>query len=311
MRGLCFFFALHAVTALTPDVAEACAPPSPGLHSFPADGGTHPANAAILLDGYGADPELLTVTVDGQAARLVRAFEIKDDAWWIEPPPSPGDQVKLEGIPCPGGDCGPFAVEFTASEPDRTPPLAPTGAWFGIYDHVDTTEGRGDCSEHGSTTVFTHLADGWRDDGGSRVLVRVAVYDARDSEPVDAFGVSRRADRVTLWSDGLKREDAEHYCLRIRVTDLAGNAAPVVDACTPCGFKTDPEGLDEWTYGGQEPEWSGADLVGGPCDLATPTPADEDLDREGTAQDEGCAVAPGGSGGPWARGAPPTMGRTG
>jgi hypothetical protein len=173
------------------------------------------------------------------------------------------------------------------------------------YDHVDTTEGRGDCSDHGATTVFTHIEGA--SDQQSRALIRAALYDTRREEPTRAIAAAQGTSvRVlTLWSDALTRADAEYYCLRVRVTDLAGNAAPVVDTCTPCGFKTDPDGLDEWSYGGEEPRWSGDDLVGGACDFESPTvvpnedPADpaadsrdpSEGDRETPAQTQGCSTA--------------------
>lgn len=239
---------------LVPEVAEACSPWPEQVDAVVPTGGTHPANAAMIIRGHQLRPELLVATIDGQAAQVVVDEELslaeeifegnfRTLALRVEPAPMPGQTVHLSGQPCEMFDaplCEPIDVTFTATEPDQTPP-----GEIGVvsYDLVRLTDfEENSCGERGSwIEVELSLAP---DIGADEALV---MYDLTATHAQLDIAVSSRGHAEDL-GESMRRsvevfkvgEDfpIEGWCVAIRTVDAAGNESASAASCSPCMWVT-------------------------------------------------------------------------
>jgi MYXO-CTERM domain-containing protein len=249
--------------------ARACQPPLPGLFgSIPDDGAEHPANAAVLLEGYYIALDAVTVTVDGAPAVLVEQPPLP----WIngvfvriEPQPQPGQEVILEGDFCPEPDqCEPRSITFTATAPDLTPP-APIAAFsVDIYAYPTADPGVGSCMSPSDFTRYFRVSAPLPAPEESYNIHRLSVV---GEGPVLPSRLAVTAD-MTIAVSGVEAELmgaplAEAACFRVDTVDLAGNVGPASPPiCLPCRMRVDTRA----PFVPVEPTWTDDDLFpGGPC----------------------------------------------
>ncbi|WP_422890981.1 hypothetical protein [Nannocystis pusilla] len=265
-----------ALSVLVARPAEACDPGEPFLQgTLPADGATHPGNAALLFSGFNINIAAVTVTVDEQPAALVPAdfdANLAEIAAFVEPAPTDGQVVVLSGSFCEG--CEPVTITYTAGPPDVTAP-APSveSSFFAVYDHADFVSSGGDCMSDSDLTLYVHLSQE-SPAAGDPTLFRVA-WDP-DGEGDAGFLRTVRVDgeshvlAQSLVSEQLGGKDPlTEVCVDITAIDLAGNAAEPFQLCPACFARADEieHGLDTPA----EPSWTEADGVpGSPCAGAEP-----------------------------------------
>ena len=195
--------------AYAPDTAAACGAPQPGLYStVPAEGASHPANAALLFSGYELSLDGVTVTVDGAPAQLVAApfgSSWAEVVVLVEPAPQVGQEVVVSGTICPLEFCDPLLLTYTAGEPDLTAPVpVPEAAFFAVYDHADFMSSGGDCESDTDLTLYVHVTqDEARDFGKQFGLVAEMMVergrldpqlprDEREVEAIEAMLINHR-----------------------------------------------------------------------------------------------------------------------
>jgi len=256
-------------------LARACQPPFPGLFgSIPDHGTTHPANAAVLLEGYDISLDAVTVTVDGAPAALIEQPPLP----WIngvfvriEPQPQPGQTVVIEGDFCPQpGECEPQQIPFTATDPDLTPPAPITAFSFDIYDYPPHDPGVGSCMSPSDFTRYFRISAPLPGPGESYNIHRLSVV---GDGPVLPSRLAITTD-MAITVSGLDAELmgaplAESACFHVDTIDFAGNVGPASPPiCLPCRVRVDTRA----PFLPIEPAWTDDDLFpGGPCATAEET----------------------------------------
>lgn len=270
-------------TVAAESIADACSPPLPGLTgTLPESGGSLPGNAAIFFDGFSISLEAVSVTVDGEPASLVAVTDLPPLGYSlvarIEPPPSEGQAIVIEGDFCGAqGPCGESRIELTAGAADTDAPAGPSGLSFDLHDHADFKSSGGDCQVDSDLTWWVTVEAERAGSGEAPVITTVEAFrDDTFADPVFSqsrfmnatpatVALSRTADVL----DGVAAPEA--LCFRATVTDTAGNAAgEAVHACKPCYYRKDPETAQPGLGGPPEPAWTEEDVYpGGTCDSGT------------------------------------------
>ncbi|WP_159397449.1 hypothetical protein [Sorangium cellulosum] len=280
MRLTCWTAGLLAAVAswvALESSADACGALPSGLQgTLPESGATYPANAALLFRGYDISLEGVSVTVDGEPARLVA---VPDVSFWnalaarIEPTPGKGQGIVIEGDFCaPEPSCGVTRIELTAGDPDTTAPPAPEALSFNVYQYAPHAPNN--CESPSSISWWITAVGEGAGAGESPVIYKVEAFrDDTFTEPVFSFNELVEASPVEMTIRGIRdtlsgTDGPEAMCFRIQATDAAGNAARgAVHACKPCNYRADPEGalpIEASDLG--EPEWTSADRYpGGTC----------------------------------------------
>ncbi|WP_437769990.1 hypothetical protein WME77_27040 [Sorangium sp. So ce764] len=280
VRGAGVIAALTCALAVESS-ADACAPPQPGLTgTLPDSGATYPGNAALFFFGYSISLEGVTVTVDDKPASLVRALDVpvagQSFAARIEPPPSEGQAIVIEGDFCAPESCEVTRIELTAGAADAAAPKGPVGLSFDLYDHADFKSSGGDCRVD-SDLAWWLTVDGVESAGASPVIYTIDAFrDDSFDEPLfsqSAFmGAASSTMAINRTAHVLDGADApEALCFRARAIDAAGNAASeTAHACRPCYYREDPATAEPADGPPAEPEWTAADVYpGGTCDPGT------------------------------------------
>jgi len=260
-----------AAVAYAPRVADACGAPEPGLSTTtPADGATYPANAALLFWGYDISLDAVTVTVDGQPAKLVPAgfaSGFATIAALVEPAPLEGQTVVVAGSFCEPGFCDQMQeLTYTAGPPDlEAPEPVAAASFFAIYDHADFQSSGGDCLSDSQLTVYVHVMQDTPGPGAAPGGVR-ASWDGGGGPGgfggfrITSGGMSRLAIPIVEAQLGGKDPRSE-VCVTVAAIDAAGNAAEPFTLCPACFYRAD----DGENDGGivPEPLWTEADAVPG------------------------------------------------
>lgn len=155
-----------AVALLSPR-SQACSPPQPMLEgTVPTSGGTHPANAPVLLRGYNLQLDALEATIDGQPATAKKVLTVAGALGYdqqtvaFEPAPKAGQQVTLKGKVCesfgPEDKCT-LDLAFTASAEDLTAPPPIDTVEFDVHDHPDMKPLGGACTAPTDLAYFVRL----------------------------------------------------------------------------------------------------------------------------------------------------------
>ncbi|MBZ5708461.1 MYXO-CTERM sorting domain-containing protein [Nannocystis pusilla] len=210
----------------------------------PLAGDVAPANALVWMStakNCGGDPESIHVRVDGEPATLVAVPDGPPGlAFRIEPEPSVGAVVQLEG--CPGyasceeaGDdvYGKVDVSFTAGVRDEKAPAAPL---LHDFDYVieDVMPGACDSSRTEPAREWSFVVDGQAAE--APLIYHVTVGPKDGDEPTTSRHVA--ADGAADLALALLRreEDAgSEVCVTVRTFDLAGNEAEAARACRELG----------------------------------------------------------------------------
>lgn len=255
---------LLAVAALMPGRADACGAPYPELSSsIPASGDTHPANAALVFQGFSLALTGVSVTVDGVPAQLVETSlpAFSGLVANIEPRPEPGQAVVISGNFCEGDTCE-HEISFTAGPNDDEAPVAKE-LLFAAYDHADFVSGGGDCMSDSDLTLYVHADVSPQADGQAAVRYRVTsapgMGDFESGGLLDPDGPSVRS--ISLVESQLGGVAPTDLCVSVELVDLAGNAGEPIEVCKPCFFRTDDSTLEVKTP--DEPAWTEADVVPG------------------------------------------------
>jgi MYXO-CTERM domain-containing protein len=267
--------------------AHACSPLPPGVTStLPVDNGNYPANAAVMLQGYGLSPTEGTVTVDGQPATLkdVSKDRFSDLGYYgvtVEPTPKEGQSVVITGTFCPAMmGCNPVTLHYQAAAPDTVAPPPIDLLSYSIYDYADFKSSGGDCQSNS--------------DFGWWLKLKASVPAALNESPI-IYAIERFNDATTAggkviaasgyvsasWSstvsvrntvEGLGGKPlAEAFCFRVKTYDTAGNTPSVSPIlCKPCNYRVDSAPVGDFPPA--EPVWTAADAFpGGPCESTATT----------------------------------------
>jgi hypothetical protein len=272
--------------ALTPNQAEACSPPLPSLDgSVPNNGGIHPANAPILLQGYNLQTDAIKATIDGQPAKVAKVFSAASAASslflgqttiGLTPAPQPGQKVTLKGQVCQG--FGPenkctLDLSFTAGPEDLTAPPATESVEFDVHEYVGLASDPGSCFPPTDVAYYVRLkapADSeatsyWMIDGYDAATGKTLIF--------STFRQRSQADKLVLRFDDKALQGAalpSGICVEVTGVDLAGNKTQPLRACKPCRFRKDTQ-LQPSSSPIDEPSWTDADIVpGGACDAGGP-----------------------------------------
>lgn len=257
---------LTAALGLVPSFALAAAPPDEGVtDSRPARSDTAwPSDGLLHLFGESFEDRALRARVDGAEVALVRVGTLgAERTYRLDPAPSPGAAVEVDGPGCEG--CDPFHLAFTASEPLGAGKALPSvEAAFDLYDHADFWPDG--CGEDAAATVYPRLGAPSRPLGAHEwVVVTVEgapVADVRGRALPGAWSVPAR-----------NREDDETaFCLEAWVQNATGARGPVTRTCDPCLARSSDEVPVE--VPAARPDFDGGDRVG------TCLPSDEYAEPE-------------------------------
>lgn len=274
-------------TAYMPATATACGAPAPGLTStVPAEGATHPANAALLFSGFDLSLDQVTVTVDGAPAQLVAApfgSSWANFVMLVEPAPEVGQQVVVSGPVCPPDFCDPLLLTYTAGEPDLTAPVpVPEAAFFAVYDHADFMTSGGDCQSDTDLTLYVHVTQDGAAPGAAPGVVSASWSGGGGGGGFGDFTFASGTTAslsipLTLAQLGGK-DPASEVCVTVTARDLAGNEATPFEVCPACFFREDDTPIESSYV--PEPVWTEADAVpGSACAGADPTTGDSGPDE--------------------------------
>ncbi|WP_437774596.1 hypothetical protein [Sorangium sp. So ce1097] len=270
-------------TVAAESIADACSPPLPGLTgTLPESGGSLPGNAAVFFDGFSISLDAVSVTVDGAPASLAAVTDLPSLGYSlvarIEPPPSEGQAIVIEGDFCGAqGPCAESRIELTAGAADTEAPAGPSGLSFDLHDHADFKSSGGDCQVDSDLTWWVTVEAERAGSGEAPVITTVEAF--RDDTFTDPVFSQSRFMNATPATVALSRTAdvlggaaaPEALCLRATVMDTAGNAAgEPVHACKPCYYRRDPETAQPGLGGPPEPAWTEEDVYpGGTCDSGT------------------------------------------
>ncbi|WP_437643788.1 hypothetical protein [Sorangium sp. So ce362] len=260
--------------------ADACGMPYPGLTGvFPESGGSYPGNAALFFAGDAMSLDAVSVTVDGEPASLVAAPEVPAAGYnlvaRIEPPPSEGQAIVIEGDFCqPLATCEAVRIELTAGAADTEAPPRPSGLSFDVHDYAALGLSGGDCRSPSDVAWWITAEGEAAGTGEAPVIYTVEAFrDVTFADPVFSASGLVSAASVTMairQSVGvLDRVDAPRaLCFRVTAMDAAGNAAgDTVHACKPCFYRKDPAPAQPSFSPPPEPAWTEEDVYpGGTCD---------------------------------------------
>lgn len=267
----------------SPRNAEACSPLPPGIQStIPANDGTHPANATVLISGVDLDVSKIVAKVDGAPAVVKPAstlaissnsFGAGAQAITFEPALKAGQKVELSGSICSfdgGTDCT-LALSFTVGESDTVAPGAIEKVSLDIYDYNDFKSSGGDCQSNSDMAIFASIQA--KEDKADPGYWLVDGYDAKTGKNLLFSGVYIRDDSksnypIRLLKNALQgNEVPSGICIEVTGFDLAGNKTEAVRQCDPCRFRQDPAPGTPENFPPTEPAWTDADIVpGGACD---------------------------------------------
>jgi hypothetical protein len=260
---LCFAAALAA-----PSDTHACSIPVPEAFTLPVNLSSSPANAAIAFGGYHrySDEEFaeLAVTIDGIAARLqpIEASGKNESianllrglhAVAVSPEPGPGQRVVVSGPAACGfsgaddssGECPPFELAYTATEPDVTPPAVPAVTYEARYT-------RGICGTGNLNPVYDVYIPPPLE-GGAAAPVMYLIEAFRDATLTDR--VDHLVTLAERASHTLRLSQADAIgCVRIQAFDLAGNESPPAVECALPAVPPPPPDEDEDEAKDDEPE---------------------------------------------------------
>jgi hypothetical protein len=237
--------------ALAAPDADACSP-AEGFGVRFLD--PHPANAVVF--GWGRFPDNLTdvdVTVNGGRAYLIAAhFPEHPRSYFVVPPPDEGDQVRIEG------------EEVVVAARDETPPQLEE-LYFDLHDHPGKDLGYDSCGGGEGLTDLTYIV---RVPGVTIDEVVLVELHHPDTDEVlvreDPRPYEGRVE-IHVADHELAGVAPEEVCLRVVVTDLAGNSLTPMTSCSPCHFAR--------TASDETPDWSDATLYpGGTCEVPPPSP---------------------------------------
>lgn len=263
--------------------AEACSPPLAGLSgSYPAKGvTTYPANAPIVLQGYGLDTAAgLSATVAGKPATLSHLIDVRQNrlglVLGLSPQPVEGDAVTVKGNACgPDADTPSCQVDlsFQAGPNDASPPDVPASISYDVHDYLDFDASPGDCQSSSDLAVWVSLpatpaavpGEFWIVD------VRKAGETASLQETLAGRSATGTGSTVALRLSAQTAGDATKggLCVGVRSFDIAGNESSRVESCTPCRVRIDPQtgsGGNGSFSPPPKPEWTAVDTFpGGSC----------------------------------------------
>ncbi len=304
-RSLVFASLAALAVAGVVEPASACSPSGGTIGSVTPAGDTHPANAAIVIEGRVLSERGLEATIDGEPAALMvdalrSAWNPPDQGYdrmalRLSPEPTPGQVVRVSGEACAswGGVC-PLEVAFTAGPP-ATEVLPPVDAlWFdwGLEEPWGDpwiSDSCGSFPTVAELVVHVRVPEEARDGSLLRVWATPAVEGdwgaraayLRDAEPevrqrigMDAYRVG---DPVTI----------SRACVHAQLVGSAGEG-PVTTTCAPCRFYD-----DAWL--GDGPGCFGATYAC-PSDIAPASPSDHCVDPipDAGAPDAGAPWSPDG-----------------
>jgi MYXO-CTERM domain-containing protein len=246
--------------------------------TVPTSGGTHPANAPVLLRGYNLQLDALEATVNGQPATaktvltVAGALGYDQQTLAFEPAPKPGQQVTLKGKVCesfgPEDKCT-LDLAFSASAEDLTAPPPIDAVEFDVHDHPAMNSSVGSCTSPTDLAYFVRLKAATDSETTSYWLVDG--YDAATGKTLVFSAVRpRQQDKLVLrfTDDSLQGNPLPSgICIEVTGVDLAGNKTAPVRACDPCRFRKETGDPSMDGFPPQEPAWTEADVVpGGACD---------------------------------------------
>jgi hypothetical protein len=233
---------------------------------------THPANAAILIEGQTLDGYALVATIDDEPAILRRderlsRYSPADDAYYVialrlEPVPAPGQIVTVSGNACiydADESCEQFSLVYTATEPDDVPPPPPEAWWWDGYVDVFAFEGNVDdyvaasCSglpQRGSINVSANLGASAKAAKTEALFLHASARrrsGAKD-EFQDFVQIAEPTEHVHFELDANQvgeNSTTIEYCVQVELLDLAGNSSGLEEMCAPCSITrtTDSETL--------------------------------------------------------------------
>ncbi|XXX72577.1 hypothetical protein WMF30_33500 [Sorangium sp. So ce134] len=311
-------FAALACTLGMESSADACGASLPGLSDvFPESGATYPGNAALFFAGHALSLDAASVTVDGAPARLVAAPDVPaagyDRVARIEPPPSEGQAIVIEGDFCePTEACEPVRIELTAGAADTDAPPTPSGISFDIHDYPDSMPGAGSCVSHSHLAWWITAEGEPAGAGEAPVITNIEVFrDVTFTEPVLSMSRLMSAASMTMalheTVDVLAgAEAATAFCFRATAVDAAGNVAgEAVHACRPCFYREDRDTAEPSFSWPSEPAWTEEDVYpGGTCDSGMESGSGGGAgDGDEDAAVRGCSCRAAGERGPGGEGA--------
>ena len=280
-------------TAYMPDTAAACGAPQPALNAtVPAEGATHPANAALLFSGYDLSLDQVMVTVDGAPAQLVAApfgSSWANFVMLVEPAPQVGQQVVVSGTICPPEFCDPLLLTYTAGEPDLTAPVpVPEAAFFAVYDHADFMTSGGDCESDTDLTLYVHVLQDAAAPGAAPGVVSASWSGGGGGggfgDFVFASGTTASLSVPLTVAQLGGKDPVSEVCVTVTARDLAGNEATPFEVCPACFFREDDTPINSSFV--PEPLWTEADAVpGSACAGADPTTGPSTGDEPGTGDE--------------------------
>ncbi len=283
-RLLCYACCLTLAYNLHSTVASACGVPESEFHGIDPDGGIHPGNWAILVDGIQLDLDL-TVTIDGEAGQIATApspvNRLATAVFFIDPEPQAGQQVHLTGSVCHLDTCE-IDVTFLADVPDLDPPVNASAIFLNVHDYPNIPSNDGSC-QYGSDLTF------WVDielaDSAAQSNVWVELYPADNPQQVLGSSVPTITGAGTtgfrLSESTLQGYTPQDLCARAQAFDRAGNLGTVVDTCGLCKQRLEDGPEPEiGTPNPSQPEWHSGDLVAeGTCpDAVLDPPPGTDTD---------------------------------
>lgn len=273
-----FLTSLAAIA--TPERADACSPPAPGLvSSTPADGSTYPANATLFFNGFDIALGSVTVTVDGVAASFgappAKTPSVATVMATISPTPKAGQKVVISGDFCKSpGQCQPKTISFTTSAPDTEAPPVMDVVAYDVYDYADWVSNGGDCSSSSDLAFWVELQT--KNAPAAGESPRIYTIDAYRDSNLQDLALSKsgfvsdadfRVEIRALAKDLGGKMPPEALCFQLSTMDAAGNAGLMSKllVCKACRYRTDnmPNASVP-----PEPMWTSADIYApGPCGM--------------------------------------------
>jgi hypothetical protein len=287
------FIVGYAVSILAPGLAledaEACTPEVGVVLSVTPTTGQHPANAAVVIQGYGLGTYGLSATIDDSLVELELDEELSmlsqigaghdTVALRLSPPPNPGQRVVISGNPSALGweAPGTFLVEYVADEADVTPTLPPSWWWdvtyYEPFDDPDLIDSCGFYPSAGQGAITVRLDEEATVDRPAFVRFSVSpeTWPLGSSFQRVEFAMSQEfTTGFTLYTDQLGEPVEEtRLCVELELLDAAGNGSGRVERCLPCRMDLREQGTSgEWCRPTEHecPSEDPPETPGGSCD---------------------------------------------